>query len=363
MGLSGGVDSAVAALLLQRRGVRVSAVFMKNWEEDDRDGRCAAEQDLADARAVCERLGLPLESANFSDAYWERVFERFLADHRAGLTPNPDVLCNREIKFRAFLDHALARGADRIATGHYARVARAGGDYRLLRGADPDKDQTYFLYTLGQRELARVRFPVGHLSKPEVRRLAAEAGLANHARKGSTGICFIGERQFRPFLARFLPATPGEIRTAEGEPVGHHRGLAFYTLGQRRGLGIGGRRGARAAPWFVLAKDRERNILVVAQDHDHPALQRTSLDLREVHWVAGAPPSGPVACSARIRYRQADQPCRATPLGEDRCRVHFDQPQRAATPGQSVVFYQGEECLGGGVIEPGGPWPSGGAHR
>ncbi len=363
VGLSGGVDSAVAALLLQRRGARVSAVFMKNWEEDDRDGRCAAEADLADARAVCERLGLPLESANFSDAYWERVFERFLADHRAGLTPNPDVLCNREIKFRAFLDHALARGADRIATGHYARVAQAGGRYRLLRGADPDKDQTYFLYTLGQPELARVRFPVGHLRKPEVRRLAAEAGLANHARKGSTGICFIGERQFQPFLARFLPATPGDIRTAEGEPVGRHRGLAFYTLGQRRGLGIGGRRGASAAPWFVLAKDLERNVLVVAQDHDHPALQRASLDLGEVHWVAGAPPPGPILCSARVRYRQADQPCRAAPLGEDRCRVEFGQPQRAATPGQSVVFYQGEECLGGGVIEPGGPWASGGAHR
>ena len=363
VGLSGGVDSAVALLLLQRQGVPVSAVFMKNWEEDDRDGRCAAEHDLTDARAVCERLGVPLESANFADAYWDRVFERFLADHRAGLTPNPDVLCNREIKFRAFLDHALARGAERIATGHYARVERAGGRHRLLRGADPDKDQTYFLYTLGQRELERVVFPVGHLTKPQVRRLAAEAGLSNHARKGSTGICFIGERRFQPFLARVLPASPGEIQTVEGEPVGRHQGLAFYTLGQRRGLGIGGRRGARAGPWFVLAKDLERNVLVVAQDHDHPALRSSVLQLREVHWVAGEPPAGAIDCFARIRYRQADQPCRAKPLGEGRCRVEFDQPQRAATPGQSVVFYRGEECLGGGVIEPTGPQTAAGGDR
>ncbi len=363
VGLSGGVDSAVALLLLQRQGVPVSAVFMKNWEEDDRDGRCAAEHDLADARAVCERLGVPLESANFADAYWDRVFERFLAEHRAGLTPNPDVLCNREIKFRAFLDHALARGAERIATGHYARVERSGGRYRLLRGADPDKDQTYFLYTLGQRELGRVLFPVGHLSKPQVRRVAAEAGLANHARKGSTGICFIGERQFRPFLARFLPAAPGEIRTVDGEPVGRHQGLAFYTLGQRRGLGIGGRRGARAAPWFVLAKDVERNVLVVAQDHDHPDLLSATLGLREVHWVSGEPPAAPLVCTARIRYRQVDQPCRATPLGEGRWRVELDRPQWAATPGQSVVFYQGEECLGGGVIETVGVQPRAGGSQ
>ena len=355
VGLSGGVDSAVSALLLQRRGARVSAVFMKNWEADDREGYCAAAQDLADAQAVCERLGVALEAVNFSDAYWDRVFERFLADHRAGLTPNPDVLCNQEIKFHAFLEHALNRGADRIATGHYARVEHAGGRFRLLRGADPEKDQSYFLYTLGQGVLGRVEFPVGHLTKPEVRRLAAEAGLPNHARKGSTGICFIGERRYRPFLARFLPQSPGEIRTLEGEVVGHHEGLAFYTLGQRRGLGIGGRRGARAAPWFVLAKDLGRNVLVVAQDHEHPALLSKVLTLREIHWVAGSAPAGRLDCTARIRYRQKDQPCRATPLSEDRCRVEFARPQWAATPGQSVVFYDGDECLGGGVIEPSDP--------
>ena len=355
VGLSGGVDSAVSALLLQRRGARVSAVFMKNWEADDRDGYCAAAEDLADARAVSERLGVPLDAVNFSSAYWDRVFERFLADHQAGLTPNPDVLCNQEIKFHAFLEHSLGRGADRIATGHYARVARVGGRFRLLRGADREKDQTYFLYTLGQDALARVEFPVGHLTKPEVRRLAAEAGLPNHARKGSTGICFIGERRFRPFLARFLPRSPGEIHNVAGEVVGHHEGLAFYTLGQRRGLGIGGRQGARAAPWFVLAKDLDRNVLVVAQDHDHQALLSSLLTLRELHWVAGSAPAGRLDCTARIRYRQAEQPCRATPLPGDRCRVEFARPQWAATPGQSVVFYDGDECLGGGVIEQADP--------
>ena len=355
VGLSGGVDSAVAALLLARQGYRVSAVFMKNWEEDDRDGQCAAARDLADAGAVCEGLGVPLDAVNFASEYWERVFEQFLADHRAGLTPNPDVLCNREIKFRAFLDHALERGADRIATGHYARIERLGGRYRLLKGRDPAKDQSYFLYALGQAALARTLFPVGHLTKAEVRRIAAQAGLPNHARKGSTGICFIGERPFRPFLTRFLPATPGEIRTPDGAVVGTHQGLALYTLGQRKGLGIGGRRGTDSGPWFVLAKDLERNVLVVAQGHDHPQLMSRALEARDLHWVGGYSPGAALACHARVRYRQPEQACRLTPLDAGRCRVEFAEPQRALTPGQSVVFYDGLECLGGGVIERGRP--------
>lgn len=360
LGLSGGVDSSVAALLLQRAGYRVRAVFMKNWEEDDHDGHCAAARDAADAGRVCERLGLPLARVSFATEYWERVFERFLADHRAGLTPNPDVLCNREIKFKAFLDFAVAGGADLIATGHYARVVRAGGRYRLLKGRDPDKDQSYFLYTLGQRQLARCLFPVGGLTKAEVRRLAAEADLPTHAKPGSTGICFIGERPFRAFLQRFLAREPGEIRTPGGELVGRHEGLAYYTVGQRHGLGIGGRPGAGEGPWYVLGKDPARNLLIVGQGHDHPALLSTALEAGELSWVAGEPPASPVSCWARVRYRQPDQPCRASPLPGGRWRVEFARPQRAVAPGQSVVLYDRDECLGGGVIERVQPAPAGG---
>jgi tRNA-specific 2-thiouridylase len=349
--LSGGVDSAVAAWLLRRQGHRVRAAFMKNWEEDDRPGECSAARDVADALAVCQVLELGLDRVSFATEYWERVFERFLADHRAGLTPNPDVLCNREIKFRAFLDYARGRGAGRIATGHYARVERVAGRYRLLQGVDRDKDQSYFLYTLDQDALARSLFPVGHLTKAQVRRIAADAGLPNHARKGSTGICFIGERPYRPFLERFLPPRPGDICTVDGVRVGTHRGLAGYTLGQRRGLGIGGRAGALPAPWFVLAKDLERNVLVVAQGHDHPALLSRGLVAREAHWVSGHAPSRTFACAAKVRYRQPPQACRVTPTDAGGCRVEFAEPQRAVTPGQSVVFYAGEECLGGAVIE------------
>jgi tRNA-specific 2-thiouridylase len=355
VGLSGGVDSAVATLLLQRAGYRVATAFLKSWEEDDQDGRCSAAADLAAAEAVARHLGVPLARVNLAAEYWDRVFEGFLEDCRAGLTPNPDIACNREIKFRAFLDHALGSGAERIATGHYARIARRGGRYRLLRGADPDKDQSYFLYALDQRALARAVFPLGTLTKREVRRIAAEAGLPNHARPGSTGICFIGERAFRPFLERFVPPSPGEIQTPDGEVLGRHQGLPFYTLGQRKGLGIGGHASAGSRPWFVLAKDTARNVLVVAQGHDHPALLSPALLARAAHWVSGDPPAGPFEAHARVRYRQPDQACRVTPLGDGQCRVDFAEPQRAVAPGQSVVFYRAEECLGGAVIERGLP--------
>jgi len=351
VGLSGGVDSSVAALLLQRAGTPVEALFMKNWEEDDTGDYCAAAVDLADARAVAAQLELPLQAVNFSHDYWDRVFEHFLAEYRAGRTPNPDVLCNREIKFRAFLDHALAQGAEAIATGHYARVERAGGRWRLLRGADPDKDQSYFLHALDQAQLARARFPVGHLRKTEVRALARDAGLVTHDRRDSTGICFIGERRFKDFLQRYLPAHPGEMRTPDGTPVGRHDGLMYYTLGQRHGLGIGGRRDAGGAPWFVVGKRLEENVLVVAQGHDHPLLLHHALEASAPHWIAGTPPEWPLECSAKIRYRQADVACRVEPGAEGRLRVRFGVPQRAVTPGQSVVFYAGPECLGGAVIE------------
>ena len=352
VGLSGGVDSSVAALLLQRRGYDVRALFMKNWEDDDEDGRCAAAQDLEDAKAVCERLEIPLHKVNFADRYRERVFSRFLADYQAGRTPNPDILCNQEIKFRAFLDYALELGAEWIATGHYARAQKNAGGYALLKGRDAGKDQSYFLYTLGQRQLARVLFPLGDLHKTEVRRLAAEAGLPNHAKKDSTGICFIGERNFRQFLGRYLSARPGDMYTPEGARVGTHDGVMFYTLGQRRGLGIGGRHDAGAAPWYVVGKEPERNVLLVAQGHDHPLLYHRALQATRLSWVGGAAPATPpYRCRAKTRYRQADQDCTLSAIDNDRCRVEFDQPQWAITPGQSVVFYQDETCLGGGVID------------
>ena len=350
VGLSGGVDSAVAAWTLGQQGYRVRAAFVKSWEEDDRDGHCAAAADVAEAEAVSRVLDIELERVNLCAEYWDQVFEPFLAACRAGLTPNPDVLCNREIKFRAFLDYALGRGAERIATGHYARVAQDGGRHRLLRGRDPEKDQSYFLYALDQRALARVLFPIGGLTKAEVRRIAADIGLPNHARKGSTGICFIGERPFASFLSRFLAPRPGEIRTPSGDVLGTHQGLALYTLGQRKGLGIGGRAGARQEPWFVLAKDLDRNILVVDQGHDHPALWSEGLLVTAAHWVAGHGPVHPLECRCKVRYRQPDQACRVTPSPGGRLRVDFARPQWAVTPGQSVVFYAGEECLGGGVI-------------
>jgi tRNA-specific 2-thiouridylase len=347
VGLSGGVDSAVAALLLKRAGHDVTGLFMKNWEEDDSAAHCAAAEDLAMVRAVCAQLEIGLHTVNFSAEYWDRVFHYFLEEHRAGRTPNPDVLCNKEIKFKAFLEHALALGAEHIATGHYARVQQADGHYQLLKGADPNKDQTYFLYTLGQGELARTWFPIGHLLKDEVRTLARAAGLPNHDRKDSTGICFIGERDFRDFLKHYLPAQPGAMLTLAGEPKGRHEGAMYYTIGQRQGLGIGGAGDA----WYVVDKDIGRNILYVEQGEQHPALFNRALLASQLHWVAGAPPALPCACSAKVRYRQSDQPCVLESIRAGVARVTFETPQRAVTPGQSVVFYDGERCLGGGVID------------
>lgn len=352
VGLSGGVDSSVAALLLLEQGFEVEGLFMKNWEEDDEAGYCSAAADLADARAVADRLGIPLHSINFATEYWDRVFEHFLAEYRAGRTPNPDVLCNREIKFRAFLEHAIGLGAAGIATGHYARIERDAQGAHLCLAADADKDQTYFLHLLDQEQLARARFPLGRLTKGEVRAIARRKGLPTAAKKDSTGICFIGERRFRDFLARWVPHSPGPIRTPDGAILGEHQGLAYYTIGQRQGLGIGGRVGAAEAPWFVAAKDLADNALVVVQGHDHPLLLSSALRGGPIHWIAGqAPGALPFDCRARLRHRQPLQACRIVAWGAQGCAVRFNEPQRAAAPGQSVVFYQGDECLGGAVIE------------
>jgi tRNA-specific 2-thiouridylase len=357
VGLSGGVDSAVAALQLLEQGWQVRGLFMKNWEEDDTEEYCSAAEDLADARAVAQRLGIALDTVNFSTEYWDRVFSYFLEEYRTGRTPNPDVVCNREIKFRAFLDHALGLGADYIATGHYARIDEDAEGFHLRCGTDPDKDQTYFLYLLTQSQLARSLFPLGGLTKARVRELARAAGLPNHARKDSTGICFIGERRFRDFLSRYIPARPGPMVSPTGETLGEHQGLMYYTLGQRKGLGLGGRADAAEAPWFVVAKDLPRNRLVVAQGHDHPLLLSHQLVAARLHWIAGRAPDTRIIldCKARIRHRQALQTCRVHLGRNDRCQVVFEQAQRAVTPGQSVVFYRGDECLGGGIIETAGP--------
>jgi tRNA-specific 2-thiouridylase len=354
VGLSGGVDSAVAAHRLLALGYAVEALFMKNWEEDDDPGYCAAAADLADARAVAERLGIRLHTVNFATEYWDRVFEFFLSEYRALRTPNPDVLCNREIKFAAFLEHALGLGADLIATGHYARVTRDAQGTRLRLCADPDKDQTYFLHLLDQAQLGRALFPLYDLNKREVREIARGLGLANAEKKDSTGICFIGERRFRDFLARYLPRERGPIETAEGIAIGEHRGLAYYTIGQRQGLGIGGIQGGREAPWFVAAKDAERNTLVLVQDTHHPLLMSSGLRAAQPHWIAGAPPQdAPFRCLARLRHRQPLQYCEVLFAGASGCRIRFDQPQRAVTPGQSVVLYRDDVCLGGAIIEAG----------
>jgi len=350
VGMSGGVDSSVAALLLKRGGHAVGGLFMQNWVEDDRLGECQADRDRADAVRVCAQLGVPFHARNFAGEYWDRVFENFLSEYRAGRTPNPDVLCNREIKFKTFLEHARALGAERIATGHYARTDFLDGSHRLLRGRDTNKDQSYFLYTLGQEQLAATLFPVGELPKPEVRRIASEAGLPTHAKKDSTGICFIGERDFREFLGRYIPAQRGPMRSTAGTELGEHIGVMYYTLGQRNGLRIGGRRDAGTEPWYVVGKDVAANVLYLAQGVDNHWLYSTHLVAGELSWVAGAPPAGEFRCSAKTRYRQTDQACRVR-VTQDRCEVVFDEPQRAVTPGQSVVFYSDEECLGGGIID------------
>ncbi|MGV6857885.1 MAG: tRNA 2-thiouridine(34) synthase MnmA [bacterium] len=353
-GLSGGVDSSVAALLLLEQGYEVEGLFMKNWEEDDEEGYCAAEEDLADAQSVADNLGIPLHTVNFSSEYWDKVFAYFLEEYRSGRTPNPDIMCNKEIKFKAFLEYATHLGASHIATGHYARIDRmdapSGSSFRLLKGRDHNKDQSYFLYTLGQAPLSRSVFPLGELEKPEVRQIAEKRGFTNHAKKDSTGICFIGERKFKDFLNRFLPAQPGEIVTPEGDIIGEHAGLMYHTLGQRQGLGIGGMKSAENAPWFVVDKDLKRNRLIVAQGHTHPLMMHNTLRATQLSWVSGNAPRTPYRCHARIRYRQGDQACVITDIKGDQATVVFDEDQRAITPGQSIVFYSGEECLGGAII-------------
>jgi tRNA-specific 2-thiouridylase len=352
VGLSGGVDSAVAALLLKREGHEVVGVFMKNWEDED-DLHCTSREDLVDAAAVADVIGIELEAVNFAAEYRERVFAHFLREYRAGRTPNPDVLCNSEIKFRAFLDHALALGAGRIATGHYARVRRAGARVELLKAADASKDQSYFLHRLTQEQLAPVVFPLGGIEKRRVREIAREAGLPVHAKRDSTGICFIGERPFREFLARYLPRTPGPMLTPDGREVGTHLGLAYYTLGQRQGLGLGGARGGPEAPWFVAAKDLARNALVVVQGHDHPMLHASRVEAIEPHWIAGEPPALPARLAAKTRYRMADAAC-SVEAADGGVRATFDAPQFAPTPGQYLVLYDGDACLGGAVIASAG---------
>jgi tRNA-specific 2-thiouridylase len=344
VGISGGVDSAVAALLLREQGHDVTGVFMKNWEEDDTEEYCSAAEDLKVAQAVCATIGIELKTVNFASEYWDRVFQYFLAEYQAGRTPNPDVLCNKEIKFKAFLEYALSLGAEKIATGHYARTAIREGSHRLLKAVDDNKDQTYFLHLLGQRELAHSVFPVGDFPKHDVRVLAQKHGLPNFDRKDSTGICFIGERRFKDFLSRFLPAQPGDIKTPEGISVGRHTGVMYHTIGQRQGLGIGG----PGEAWYVVGKDTVRNVLYVAQGESHPALFCDALDAERVHWISQKP-NDAETLTAKIRYRQTEQTCSVNPGGAV-LRATFDAPQRAVTPGQSIVFYRGNECLGGGVI-------------
>ena len=352
VGMSGGVDSSVSAYLLQQQGYQVEGLFMKNWEEDDTDEYCSAAQDLADAQAVCDKLGIELHTINFAAEYWDNVFELFLAEYKAGRTPNPDILCNKEIKFKAFLEFAAEElGARYIATGHYVRRDDSTGKPRLLGGLDSNKDQGYFLYTLSEQQVGQSLFPVGDLEKPEVRRIAEQLDLITAKKKDSTGICFIGERKFKDFLAKFLPAQPGPIETVDGQIIGEHQGLMYHTLGQRKGLGIGGMKDAGDNPWYVVDKDVERNVLVVAQGYEHPRLYSDGLIAGQLHWVDRQPIREAFDCTVKTRYRQQDLPCRVEPLDDQTIRVIFAAPQAAVTPGQSAVFYQGVVCLGGGIIE------------
>lgn len=352
VGMSGGVDSSVSAYLLQQQGYQVAGLFMKNWEEDDNEEYCSAATDLADAQAVCDKLGIELHTVNFAAEYWDNVFELFLAEYKAGRTPNPDILCNKEIKFKAFLEFAAEDlGADYIATGHYVRRRDIDGTTQLLRGVDTNKDQSYFLYTLSHEQVAQSLFPIGELEKPEVRKIAEQLDLATAKKKDSTGICFIGERKFRDFLGRYLPAQPGKIMTVDGEEIGQHQGLMYHTLGQRKGLGIGGTKDGGEDPWYVVEKDLENNVLLVAQGHDHPSLYSQGLIAQQLHWVDRKTVTEPFRCVVKTRYRQPDIACTVTPIDDERIEVHFDEPVAAVTPGQSAVFYIDEVCLGGGVIE------------
>ena len=348
VGLSGGVDSAVAALLLQEQGWDVQGLFMSNWDEDD-DGYCTAAQDFQDARAVARELGIPLHRVSFAAQYRARVFEHFLREHEAGRTPNPDVLCNREIKFGVALNYARRLGGELFATGHYARILKRGSSVELHKARDAAKDQSYFLHAVDPSLLGCTLMPLGELEKAAVRERARQAGLPVFDKPDSTGICFIGERPFREFLAQFLREAPGPIQTPEGERLGMHRGLPFYTLGQREGLQIGGRRGATEQPWYVGAKDADKNALIVVQGHDHPLLSSTELTTEAMHWLA-ARPAAPLRCTVKVRYRQADQPATLEPREDGSARIVFERPQRAVTPGQYAVAYQEERCLGGGVI-------------
>ena len=349
VGVSGGVDSSVAAWLLAQAGEPVAGLFMQNWD-DDGSGECRAEEDRRDAVAVCGKLGIPFHFRDFSAEYWEGVFAHFLAEYAAGRTPNPDVLCNREVKFKHFLDAARELGAEKIATGHYARIASEDGVSRLLRAVDRSKDQSYFLHQLGQAQLSATLFPVGELQKSDLRGIARDAGLPTHDKKDSTGICFIGERDFREFLGRYLPAKQGEMRDPQGRRIGEHPGVFYFTLGQREGLQIGGVRGRAAAPWYVVGKDVASNVLYVDQDTASPYLHSTTLWSESAHWVVGNPPADGFECTAQTRYRQDDEPCSVSVAGDGTLAVRFARPQRAVTPGQSVVLYRGEECLGGAVI-------------
>ena len=350
VGMSGGVDSSVTALVLKELGFDVVGIFMKNWDDTDENGVCTATEDFHDVMAVCDHIGIPYYSVNFEKEYRDRLFTYFLEEYKAGRTPTPDVMCNKEIKFKAFLDHALDLGADFVATGHYAQIEVQGDQVRLLRGADPGKDQTYFLNQLNQRQLSQVVFPIGHLLKKEVRRIALEANLPTARKKDSTGICFIGEKDFKSFLSTYLPAQPGEIRQKSTEKtLGRHDGLMYYTIGQRQGLGLGGPGG----PWFVVDKDLKNNILYVESGADNPYLYFEGLVASQLNWISGKAPSNPFHCTAKFRYRQEDHPCTVVLKEDGSCAVTFDEPQRAVTPGQAVVFYRGEECLGGGIIDYG----------
>jgi len=350
VGISGGVDSSVAALLLKEQGYNVQAVFMQNWQREKDDPYCTIDQDLADANNICKKLQIPLHTVNFSQKYWQKVFQYLLDEYAAGRTPNPDIMCNKEIKFKAFLDYAKELGADYIATGHYARIDYTNSHYRLLKGLDNSKDQSYFLYTLEQKQLAASIFPLGNMQKKEVRTIAKQHGFINAQKKDSTGICFIGERKFKDFLSEYLLAKPGNIVTTDGKILGRHAGIMYYTLGQRKGLGIGGQKNKPEAPWYIVSKNIEQNQLIISQDHDHPLLLSKTLVCENVHFIAEINLNFPLECSAKIRYRQCDQTCTLMRIDDGKCRVDFKENQWAITPGQSVVFYQNDECLGGGII-------------
>ena len=352
VGMSGGVDSSVSAYLLLQQGYQVEGLFMKNWEEDDNDEYCAAAEDLKDAQAVADKLGITLHNINFAAEYWDNVFEYFLEEYKSGRTPNPDIMCNKEIKFKAFLEFAAEElGADYIATGHYVQRSNASGQWQMLRGLDGNKDQSYFLYTLSHEHIAQTLFPIGHLEKPEVRKIALQQDLVTHDKKDSTGICFIGERKFKDFLGQYLPAQPGDIETTEGQVIGRHDGLMYHTLGQRKGLLIGGLKDYAEDPWYVVDKDVARNVLIVGQGANHPRLYSKGLIANQIHWVDRVGPSQTLRCAVKTRYRQTDIDCQITPLADGRLQVLFDQPQKAVTPGQSAVFYLDNVCLGGGIIE------------